>query len=312
MESLSLGTPIVSESSIDQNEYPELQGVVRYFKYGSTSEMINVIREMLENPPSNEDISNAITRSASKFKFMFNRFLLGLGFLPTSFAYKLPIFGEFSDKIVLSLPETIERRRAILKSLPNGFVLFDGLRRSPGWVGCGMSYSFLAKKALEKGVTRLTIIEDDVLLPDDFEQKLNKIYEFLDMRNGEWDVFVGMIADLHPEVEVFKVEEFDGIKFVFINKMTSTVCNIYSQRALKMLASWNPENLDPKVNTIDRFLENWPDIRVVTTLPFLVGQKECLESTIWGFTNIQYREMIRHSEQELQCKVWLQHFLESD
>ncbi len=79
-----------------------------------------------------------------------------------------------------------------------------------------------------------------------------------------------------------------------------------------MLASWNPENLDPKVNTIDRFLENWPDIRVVTTLPFLVGQKEC-----FGVYNLGiYKYSISRDDlvivSKTQCKVWLQHFLESD
>jgi GR25 family glycosyltransferase involved in LPS biosynthesis len=37
--------------------------------------------------------------------------------------------------------------------------------------GCGMSYSSIARKALESKSTRLTVMEDDVLLLEDFEQK---------------------------------------------------------------------------------------------------------------------------------------------
>ena len=81
------------------------------------------------------------------------------------------------------------------------------------------------------------------------------------------------------------------------------VFNIYSEDFLRLLLSWDPENLDAASNTIDRFIESRTNLRVVVTLPFFVGHREEVHSTLWGFQNTQYRDMIAESQATLHAKV---------
>lgn len=248
--------------------------------------------------------AGASSSDARRFVFMFDRLLIALGFLPSSqgIAKDLPL-PEYTDKIVLSLPETIERRRSFEKIAPPGYVVFDGLRRQPGWVGCGLSYRALAFHALKYGYSRLSVMEDDVVLPFDLSFKLDIVHEYLDARDGEWDVFSGVIAALNPHAKILSVDTYEGVTFVTINRMTSTVFNIYGKKAFQIFASWNPENTDAKTNTIDRYLEGHDDLRVIVTLPFLVGHREEVDSTLWGSSNKLYSELIKSSEKTLYRMV---------
>ena len=146
-------------------------------------------------------------------------------------------------------------------------------------------------------------MEDDVLLPIDFEDKMAIVNEFLKTRPESWDVFAGVIASLHDDVKILSVEKYKDMTFVTINKMTSTVLNVYGEKVLQLLASWNPENLDDKNNTIDRYLEAQANLRIIVTLPFLVGHREEVHSTLWGFQNTEYIDWINASEQTLHNMV---------
>ena len=116
-------------------------------------------------------------------------------------------------------------------------------------------------------------------------------------------MFCGLISDLHKDVSVLSVDNFEGMTFITIDKMTSTVFNIYNRKSLHMLASWNPEILDPHINTIDRFIENHEQLRIVVTVPFLVQQNDTLDSILWGFENTTYSKMIMESESKLRKLV---------
>jgi hypothetical protein len=303
-ECLSLGVPVVSESAQDQKDYPELVGAVRFFEQGSIPAMLNAVKDVLENPVSGEKIEVSVAQSAQRFAFMFDRFLVAMGFLPSSQVNHMHLHLPPSTALVaLSLPETIERRRMFEIERPAACAVFDGIRRRPGWVGCGLSYVALAHHAKKHGVNHLTIMEDDVILPPDFENKFAIVEEFLDSRPEKWDIFAGIIAALHSDAKILAVDVYKGITFVTINKMTSMVFNIYSEKALSLLATWDPENLDSASNTIDRFLENQTNLRVVVTLPFFVGHREEAYSTLWGFQNSQYNDMIANSEQLLESMM---------
>lgn len=301
-ECLSLGVPVISESAQDQDDYPELAGAVRFFEQGSIQSMLDTVRQSLNDGIPGEQIILSSKQSEQRFAFMFDRFLLGMGFLPPTQASEIQI-PSINSKMVLSLPETISRRRIFEQLHLKDFAIFDGMRKSPGWVGCALSYAALARKALEEGFTRLMVMEDDVLLPDDFQEKLQIINEYLDLHKGEWDIFVGVLASLHPDASVLKVENYKGMEFVTLDKMTSMVCNIYSENALRLMADWNPENTDVVTNTIDRYFENRENIRVVLVSPYIVGHREDMTSTIWGFQNSQYNEMITKSQNELMAKI---------
>lgn len=304
-ECLSLGVPVVSESAQDQNDYPELVGAVRFFQEGSTAAMIDAVRAELENGVSKEGIAKSIALGTERFSFMFDRFLVAMGFLPASHVRHMrPPLPRSADRIVLSLPETITRRRVLqTQGTIANYVVFDGIRHQPAWVGCALSFQSLARHALAERKSSLLVMEDDALLPPDFEEKIEIVNEFLAARRGNWDIFAGIIAALHIDTQVLSVETYRELTFVTIDKMTSMVCNIYSERAMRLLVLWDPEDRDAERNTIDRYLECQKDLRVIVTLPFLVGHREEVQSTLWGFRNTQYSDMIAASEQALRSKV---------
>ena len=266
--------------------------------------MIAAVQSALEAPPDQERVKNCVQRSAGRFTFMLDRFLAGMKFIAARETGDLkPPLPPGSSQIALSLPETVARRRAYESNKPPGFVTFDGIRAKPGWIGCGLSYAILARYAIANDIFRLTVIEDDVVLPPDFKEKMEIVNAYLDRRGDQWDVFAGIIANVNKDCRVLGVEEFCGMRFATIDKMTSTVCNIYNRSVLALLGRWNPEVLDDQTNTIDRYLESQKGLRIVVALPFLVGHCEEMHSTLWGFQNTRYRDMIARSERDLMDSV---------
>ena len=302
-ECISLGVPVLSEGTSDQDEYPELEGVVKFFDEGSIDSMMARASEMLNNLETiSKAVEGAVSVSAARFNFMFDRFLVAIGVVSADVILDRPIYvAGKSDFFALSLPETIERRRIIAQSLPDGCELFDGIRHNSGWIGCGSSFNALSRYALANEAGRLTVIEDDVELPDDFNSILHEINEYLDTRKSRWDIFSGLMADVHPKARVISVDKYGGRTYVTIDKMTSTVFNIYNEHSLKLLSQWDPLNTDAVTNTIDRYLERQEDVRVVVTVPFLVGHKENVTSTLWGFENERYTPMIAEAQRKIEA-----------
>ncbi|QFP62252.1 methyltransferase type 11 [Brucella anthropi] len=304
-ECVSLGVPVLSEGTNDQGEYPELEGGVRFFKENSAESMMSVAAEMLDDIETmNETVRQAVSSSAARFNFMTDRFLVAIGAIPATSILETPIYipGK-SCLFALSLPETIERRKVIAANLPNGFELFDGVRHSIGWIGCGASFNAMARYTLKNKLERLVIIEDDVRLPNDFGSVLKEISRYLDARTEDWDIFSGLMADFDPSSKVISVEVVNNYTYVTIDRMASTVFNIYNSSALQMLSRWNPLNTDAASNTIDRYLSSHEGLRVVVALPFIVGHAEEAVSTLWGFNNSRYTPMIDKTESKIQAAV---------
>jgi GR25 family glycosyltransferase involved in LPS biosynthesis len=164
-----------------------------------------------------------------------------------------------------------------------------------------MLSGMLASKA-EMGI----ICEDDVIFPVDYDNKLNKIINHLQSTEAKWHIFAGIIAHLHEDTKVLDVKVIDGIEYIYIDKMTSMVMNIYSRRGMDLISQWDEKNIDAETNTIDRYVESAQDLVVVTTLPFLVGYAEEQQSTLWGFENSQYTSLIKASEKllaEKGCRI---------
>ncbi|MER9845660.1 class I SAM-dependent methyltransferase [Mesorhizobium australicum] len=295
-ECLSQGVPVLSEEARDQDDYPEIKGAVRFFKQDSIEDMISAGRDFLAR---SEEISRKVTHSVEasghRFTFMFDRFLVAIGILPVDAALKEAIYLPAGRQIALSLPETIKRRRAFVSERPDDCAIFDGIRNIKGWIGCGSSYSALARHARAANEKTLVVFEDDVLFRDDHTTRMETIEGYLDSIE-RWDIFSGMIASVHPQTQVLGVEVCNGMTFVKIDRMTSMVFNIYNRRAIDLLAGWDPTNTDVETNTVDRYLENQKNLRVVVTLPFLVGHREDVSSTLWGFENHRYSKMIIEAE----------------
>ncbi|MBD8555128.1 methyltransferase domain-containing protein [Rhizobium sp. CFBP 8762] len=300
-ECLSQGVPVVSESAQDQEDYPELAGAVHFFEEGSIEEMLRVAESTLQAASALEpEVVQATAKSAHRFTFMFDRFLTSLGVLPPDTILNDEIYlPNTYPQIALSLPETIKRRRLFQETKPPLSCVFDGIRNVKGWIGCGSSYSALARHAQRNGLTELTVFEDDAVFREDHLERLRKIRVYLESTNG-WDIFSGMIASVHNDTRILDVQEVDGLTFVKLDRMTSMVFNIYNRRAIDLMVQWDPTNNDVDSNAIDRYLENQVELKTVVTLPFLVGHREEMMSTLWGIQNDHYSKMIDEAESKIR------------
>lgn len=304
-ECLSLGVPVVSEASADMAEHAEqLDGAVQFFPVGDAQAMLRVVAQALEQGPQRGSITQAVQASGEHFDFMLYRSLYALHLLDHATWESLTASKTLPTRqLALSLPETPRRRSAFLQVRPSGVQCFDGIRYNPGWVGCALSYRYLARKALQAGWPQLEVMEDDVEFPADYPERRRLVDTYLVDQQGQWDVFAGLIALVHPDTRVLHVERRGNTKFVTIDRMISMVHNIYAPAALQVLAQWNPHNQDPHTNTIDRHVQNSGHLRVVVALPFLVGHHEELHSSLWGVQNSQYTDLIAQAQAALEHKA---------
>ena len=174
--------------------------------------------------------------------------------------------------------------------------VFPGLRHNIGWVGCGLSYKLMMRMAKDLDLPQVTICEDDVLLDERFERRYSHVKQALTKADEPWDVFSGLIADLSKETEIFNSAiQSDNEAFYAINRLVSTVFNIYNKTSYQKIIDWDDKIHMPS-NTIDRYIEQHDGIKGLIVSPFLVGHKEDATSTLWGFQNTQYKDMIEKSQ----------------
>ncbi|AZR62470.1 hypothetical protein ELE18_08890 [Klebsiella quasipneumoniae] len=309
-ETISLGTPVVSESSSDIVEHEDLQDVIDFCPIGDIPAMVEKIQNLLSDKEYYNERKEKIkhfTNVDNKNNYYLRRYLLSIDKLNFSQYKSIFSFEQFQTgdvpRLCLSLSETPVRRKAFFASPSHGFQFFEGIRYRIGWIGCGMSYKYMLSGMLASKAEMGIICEDDVIFPVDYDNKLNKIINHLQSTAAKWHIFAGIIAHLHEDTKVLDVKVMDGIEYIYIDKMTSMVMNIYSRRGMDLISQWDEKNIDAETNTIDRYVESAQDLVVVTTLPFLVGYAEEQQSTLWGFENSQYTSLIKASEKLLAEKV---------
>lgn len=309
-ETISLGTPVVSESSSDIVEHEDLQDVIDFCPIGDIPAMVEKIQNLLSDKEYYNERKEKIkhfTNVDNKNNYYLRRYLLSIDKLNFSQYKSIFSFEQFKTgdvpRLCLSLSETPVRRKAFFASPSHGFQFFEGIRYRIGWIGCGMSYKYMLSGMLASKAEMGIICEDDVIFPVDYDNKLNKIINHLQSTEAKWHIFAGIIAHLHEDTKVLDVKVIDGIEYIYIDKMTSMVMNIYSRRGMDLISQWDEKNIDAETNTIDRYVESAQDLVVVTTLPFLVGYAEEQQSTLWGFENSQYTSLIKASEKLLAEKV---------
>lgn len=246
-----------------------------------------------------------------QFQFFFYRFLLAQDALDFDQFYQL--CGDYiqpkGDFWCLSLPESVGRRQDFQKDNHYNIEIIDGLRHHIGWVGCGLSYKFMMKRAEDLNLPQVSICEDDVLFNQDFIDRYNELHDALLATDKKWDVFSGLIADLHPEVHIEHSHiSLKHNKLFKINKLVSMVFNIYKQSAYSKIHQWNHHQRTTD-NTIDRYIELHGGIDGLVVSPFLVGHKEDLPSTLWKWKkkknapNNVYSQMIAKSQKLLTQKI---------
>lgn len=303
-ECLSLGLNVVSEESSDMKEHKILDCRVHFSRIGDIDDMVESIQEILS-----ESIEKNIKEELpDQFSYYFNRALLSLdmiGFESVHPNNHPAIFQKNAQSIYcLGLPENIERRKSFEQDNQYNISVFDGLRHVQGWIGCGLSYKYLITYAQVSNLDYIIICEDDVEFPKEFQSKLDAVLHYLQTTTKRWDIFAGLIADIHEDTSVLDIEIYDNQEYIYIDRMTSTVFNIYHRSFYEKLINWDDKNYDVHTNTIDRYIEAQGDLIVVTTLPFFVGHKEEQTSSIWHFQNTQYSELFEKSIKLLQKKIY--------
>lgn len=308
-ESLSLDCLIVSESSADIEEHSQLQGVVDFVEVGDVEGMLARLDYWLTDDQRREARvllnREELSRQPDWFEYYFQRFLLASDNIDFDTFYALAGDNiKFSGNFVcLGLPESVKRRESFDRDNDYGIESFPGLRHHLGWIGCGMSYKFIMRKAAEQGLPWIIVCEDDVEFIDGWQAKLKIVLEHLDQHQEDWDVFSGFIADLNVNTKIIDLIEVDGLEIVHIDHMVSAVLNVYSANFYDAIMRWDENNHDVHTNAIDRYMENHVHIRVLTVHPFLVGHKEEQHSTLWGFENSRYNPLIDESTQKLKRKI---------
>lgn len=303
-EALSLGLRVVSEVSSDQGGYSGLERVVQFVPEGDLAAIGCALQDGCDDKTSREQRDRFIIQSARRYKFYVYRLLLALERMTfESFLALTELPYVANARYCLTLPETFVRHGKVKNKPPFGSHLFDGLRHHIGWIGCGLSYKYLFTKLMEHDHRRVLICEDDVEIFSDTEERLRQVEVFLDESGVDWDIYSGMITDLNDSAKVIDVVEFGGCEYIILDQMTGLVCNIYSRRAMSILSRWDHTNTDSVNNTIDRYLESQCQLRVVVSNPFLIGHADEALSTLWGFKNTQYSDMILRTQEKLSAKV---------
>lgn len=307
-ECLSLGKMIVSETSSDIDEHQALEKSVDFVPVNDIQKMCERVEYWLNNETKRRDkikqnIQN-LNIDPNWFEFYFMRFMLASDWISFDKFYQL--VGKNihfpTDFVCLGLPESTERAKDFAKDNLYNIHTFPGLRHKKGWIGCGLSYKFMLKKAKEQKLNQLVICEDDVEFKPNFSEDLANIRSYLETQK-DWDIFSGVIADLNKNARITKLDKTKTGEYIYIDKMTSMVFNIYSARFFDKIVGWNESNQNVEENAIDRYIENSSNVTTITRLPYLVGHKEDLNSTLWGFQNDVYSEMIKKSVKELSEKV---------
>lgn len=309
-EALSNGALVVSETSSDLDEHVELNGAVEFTSLGDAKAMADRVEQLIADASMRDDRRKAIDAIAEREsrrhdyyfgRFLFNHKLVGYDALTLRSSQRQSVAPPH-PKLCLSLPETPIRRQKFVEQRLKDFVLWDGVRSELGWQGAALSYKTIFSDLRAANVKTATICEDDVVAGPDFPEKYALVQRYL-ATLPDWDLFSGFIADVHGEAKVVKVVDFAGVRFVHLDRAVSMVFNIYNEKLIEYLSQWDPDNHDVMKNTIDRYLEARVGTKVVTTVPFLVGHRDDVHSTIWGFKNDEYNSLVDRSEQLLESKV---------
>ena len=194
-ECLSLGKLVVSERSTDMEDHGELQGLVDFVDIDDIPAMVDRVRYWLGHEPEREErvLANqaAITAGFNRFDYFFHRFLLATDNISFDEFWR-EAGHKYRLQIGSPVPQSAQytdRTLDFARDNQYGFSLFPGLRHGKGWLGCAMSYKYMVMLAREHGLDRVTICEDDVEFPADFEAACTSIDAYLSAPGARWDIF---------------------------------------------------------------------------------------------------------------------------
>jgi len=290
-EVLNFNKLIISETSNHKND------IFNRNLYNNYVHLIDCINDDLSNIDilynaldlylSNEKLYNDKIEyiKNNKYKIMdTTNYFLEKNLLTINLPNKLNINYELKENIIycLSLVETPKRvemfkKQKIYINNSNIFEFYPAIKYNPGWKGCALSYVNLITNAKKYNLKKITICEDDCCFNNDFIEKYKIINEFLDIIK-EWDIFVGVIADLPTDTTLYKVYKYKGNTFIQINKMHSTVFNIYNSSVYETIINWDIKT-EKRYNQIDQYIKH-KNLKLIIPVPFEFSCLNC-DSTLW-------------------------------
>ena len=300
-EALSLGARVVSERGIDEDKNRDFAPCVRFCPMDDVEALVTAIKAELAEAGSPVLPIDLMVQA----RFRFYRALLAIGMIDyAQFCGLTDDFALPADKIMLGLPENGARREYALAQNPDVYI-FDGLRYRTGWIGCAMSYKYMAQKALDAGFETVQIFEDDADFSENYQEHRAIIKEYLAENDG-WDVFSGILVDIPPHANVLDVCDYKGLRFIYLDYFVSMVYGVYPRAILQKIADYpinDTRDLVQKDDQIDIYLRRDP-VRCLTTSPFLVTHAKGLDSTLWPLTNKEgYDEMGTKAVKTLDEKI---------
>ena len=153
-------------------------------------------------------------------------------------------------------------------------------------------YVNIISNAKRIGLNNITVCEDDCCFNNDFIEKYKIIKEFLDIIK-EWDIFVGVLADLPEDTILYKIYKYKDITFIEINKIHSMVFNIYNNRIYDTIINWNINTVSIE-NQIDQYIKK-SNLRIIVPVPFEFSYLN-VKSTLWnGNVFNEYNKLFQKS-----------------
>lgn len=193
--------------------------------------------------------------------------------------------------LCLSLPEYVGRRQSFIQKNSSiiddmNIQFFMGLRHTIGWVGCGLSYKYLAYKAKQFDLESFIVCEDDVIFKDDFKQIFSNVLEMLSNQSS-YDVYSGFMVDIPKHIYYEKINH-KGDNFIKFKYLVSTVFNLYHRSIFDKILAWNNKDLNKHSNTIDVYLGKVVN-SVVLSCNYPVMLNSDTSSTLWSGIDKVYR-----------------------
>ena len=161
---------------------------------------------------------------------------------------------------------------------------FNALKGNPGWKYCGLSHQEIIKNNLNCN-KNLLVLEDDCDIYDikNFDNRWSEIKKWLDNNLDKWDIFNGGPTFVERNKYVKILDEKLNIIQVKIARTSNFV--YYNKNILNKILNWNPDNNIP----IDNFDEWCPELKIVTSIPFLSSQYESYSDIVGQVLNNNIR-----------------------
>ena len=171
---------------------------------------------------------------------------------------------------------------------------FEAIKNEKGAIGCAQSQMELVRMAKEEDLPYIIILEDDVSIADDFDERFPKIIKWLTDHMDDWELFnagphvvkaFNVLNVVGSEISLIKIDTGYGFQFIIHNR------NTYDRTL-----SFDPTNAAKPDSAIDVFLSR--NCYQLTVVPFLATQHPGISDICKGYYD--YSDNFALAEREIR------------